>query len=194
VELEARKSLSFIPYELASYFSLGGNFTYIDATVKRTDAELARSEPFFGVAPGDNERFSELEDERRLFGQPEWLANVDLSFDQPEWGTKVALVFYAISDVLDAAGSASIAPDGTIFAATLDRYIDSYYQLDLNVSQSFELRFFPGNVTLKASMKNLTDSSRGIIYDDEQTRDEIAERSFKIGRDFSFSVGYVFSF
>ena len=41
-------------------------------------------------------------------------------------------------------------------------------------------------------MKNLTDSSRSIIYDPEQTRDEIAERSYKVGRDFSFSLTYTF--
>jgi outer membrane receptor protein involved in Fe transport len=194
LEVEARKGFSFLPFEIAQYVSLGGNFTYIDAKVDRTEAELLRSEAFFGVAPGDNERFNELENERRLFGQPEWTANLDLSFQHPEWGTKVALVYFAISNVLDAAGSASISPNGTVFAATLDRYIDSYSQLDLNLSQTLHVDFLRGDVTFKASLKNLTNSSRGIIYDPDQTRDEIAERSFKIGRDFSISVGYTIPF
>ncbi len=195
VELEARKNLSFLPrLDFAQYFSVGGNFTYIDAEVDRTEAELARSQAFFGVADGDRERFGDLSDSRRLFGQPEWIANLDLSFDQPDWGTKVTLAFFAISDVLDAAGSASIGPDGSIFSFTLDRYVDSFHQLDLVASQVLRPSWLPGELTLKASAKNLTNSARGIIYDPDQTRDEIAERSYKIGRDYSFSLSYTFSF
>lgn len=195
IEVEARKNLDFLPrLDFARYFSVGGNFTYIDAEVDRTEAELARSQAFFGVADGDRERFGDLSDSRRLFGQPEWIANVDLSFDQPDWGTKVTLAFFAISDVLDAAGSASIGPDGSVFSFTLDRYVDSFHQLDLVASQTLRPAWLPGELTIKASAKNLTNSSRGIIYDPDQTRDEVAERSFKIGRDYSFSLSYTFSF
>lgn len=195
VEVEARKNLGFLPrLDFARHFSIGGNFTWIDAEVDRTDAELARSRPFFGVVPGDDERFGDLADSRRLFGQPEWIANVDLTFDHPDWGTKVTLAFFAISDVLDAAGSASIGPDGKIFSFTLDRYVDSFHQLDLVASQTWHVPLLRGDVTLKASAKNLTDSARGILYDPDQTRDEVAERSLKVGRDFSFSVSYTLSF
>jgi len=119
---------------------------------------------------------------------------VDFTFDQPDWGTKVNLIFFAISDVLDAAGSASLNANGNVFAYTLDRYVDSYYQLDLNASQTFHVDLLRGDVTLKAGIKNLTNSARGIIYDPQQTHDEIAERSYKIGRDFSFSLNYTFTF
>ena len=195
IEVEARKSLDFVPrLGFARYFSIGGNLTYIDAEVDRTEAELARSRPFFGVADGDRERFGDLSRSRRLFGQPEWIVNADLTFDHPEWGTKVTLAFFAISDVLDAAGSASVGPDGSIFAFTLDRYVDSFHQLDLVASQTWRVELLRGDVTLKASVKNLTNSARGIVYDPGQTRDEIAERSFEIGRDVSFSLSYRFSF
>lgn len=192
VEFEARKSFDFVPLALASYFTLGGNFTYIDANVDRTEAELTRSESFFGTAEGDREQFSELEASRRLFGQPEWIANIDLTFDQPEWGTKITLAYFAISNVLDAAGSASIAPDGTVVSFTPDRYLDAYHQLDLIVSQTWYVERIKGDLTLKASVKNLTDSTRGIVYDTNQTNDEISERAYKVGRDFSFSLTYTF--
>ena len=78
----------------SEYFSIGGNYTYIDAEVDRTEAELARSVPFFGVAEGDRQRFTGLEKSRRLFGQPEWIANADISFDHPDWGTKVTLAWF----------------------------------------------------------------------------------------------------
>ncbi|MGZ8853239.1 MAG: hypothetical protein ACXW2X_07565 [Thermoanaerobaculia bacterium] len=192
IEAEARKNFGFVGPEFARYFSVGGNFTYIDAKVDRTEAELTRSEAFFGVADGDQARFTELEDSRRLFGQPEWIANVDLSFDHPDWGTKVTLAYFAISNVLDAAGSSSIGPDGSILTFTPDRYLDAYHQLDLVVSQTWYIERIKGDLTLKASIKNLTDSTRGIVYDTDQTNDEISERAYKVGRDFSFSLIYTF--
>jgi outer membrane receptor protein involved in Fe transport len=192
IEAEARKNFGFLGFEFAQYFSVGGNYTYIDAKVNRTEAELNRSEAFFGTAAGDRERFSELEDSRRLFGQPEWIANVDISFDHPDWGTKITLAYFAISNVLDAAGSASIAPDGSVQSFVPDRYLDAYGQLDLVMSQTFYVERLKGDLTLKASIKNLTDSSRGIVYDTNQTINEISERAYKVGRDFAFSLTYTF--
>ncbi len=192
VEAELRKNLGFLGFDFAQYFSVGGNYTYIDAKVGRTEAELARSEAFFGTAPGDRQRFSALNDTRRLFGQPEWIANVDLSFDHPEWGTKITLAYFAISNVLDAAGSASIAPDGTIYSFVPDRYLDAYGQLDLVMSQTFYVEAIKGDLTVKASVKNLTDSSRGFFYDEKQTINNVSERSYKVGRDFSLSLTYTF--
>jgi outer membrane receptor protein involved in Fe transport len=194
IELEARKNLGFLypDLDLLQYLSLGGNFTYIDAEVDRSEIEIARSEGFFGTAIGDPDRFTALEGSRRLFGQPEWIANADLTFDNPDWGTRATLVLFGISDVLDAAGSAVIAPNGEIISFTPDRYIDSFYQLDLILSKKWRVDVLRGDLTFKVSIKNLTDSTRRIIYDTEQTRNEIAERSYKVGRDFSFSLTYEF--
>jgi TonB-dependent receptor len=194
IELEARKSLDFFGPDLdfLQYLSLGGNFTYIDAEVDRSEIELIRSEGFFGTAVGDPDRFTSLEKSRRLFGQPEWIANADVSFDHPDWGTKATLVLFAISDVLDAAGSAVISPSGDTISFTPDRYIDSFYQLDLILSKTWKPDFLRGDLTFKVSIKNLTDSTRRIIYDRDQTRNEIAERSYKVGRDLSFSLTYQF--
>jgi outer membrane receptor protein involved in Fe transport len=192
VEVELRKNFGFLGPEIGEYFTIGGNFTYIDAEVDRTDAELARSAPFFGVVPGDRARFNRLEKSRRLFGQPEWIANLDLGFDHSDWGTKATLAFFAISDVLDAAGTAAINPDNSVRSFTLDRYVASFYQLDLILSQTWQVDFLRGELTLKLSVKNLTDSTRKVIYDPEQTRSEIEEREFKVGRDYSLSLSYTF--
>jgi hypothetical protein len=170
-----------------------GATTYIWATVDRTETELARTRPFFGVV-GEPVTIETIDDKRRLFGQPEWIANIDLSFDHPDWGTKVTLSYFAISDLLDAAGSAAIAPSGNITSITLDRYIDSFSQLNLVVSQSWPLRFIDGDVTLKANAKNLTDSKRRIVYDQEATSSRIAEREWKVGLDYSVSLTYSLTF
>ncbi len=191
VELEARKAIDFVGVELLEYLSIATNFTWIDAEVDRNEIELQRSAGFFGVNdPDDVEEFSGLSKSRRLFSQPEWIVNADLSFDHPEWGTKITLALFAISDVLDAVGSASLNANNEVVAFTLDRYVDSYAQLDLIASQALSFEKVPGEFVFKLAAKNLTDSTRRLIYDPAQTRREIAERSFKIGVDLSFSLSY----
>ncbi len=192
IEVEARKNLGFLGPDFMEYLSVGGNYTYINAKVNRTEIELARSLAFFGTAAGDEERFSELSQSRRLFGQPEWIANTDITFDHPDWGTKATLAFFAISDVLDAAGSATISPNGSVISYTLDRYIDSFSQLDLILSQTWHVDLLRGDLTFRLSAKNLTDSTRRIVYDPYQTSGKIPERSYKVGRDFKFSISYTF--
>ena len=207
IEVEARQNISSLAQlvglagpEVADYFSIGANYTYIDAEVDRVAAELERADPFFGTAPDDNQRFTELDKSRRLFGQPKWIVNADITFDQPDWGTKATLAAFAISDVLDAAGSSFIAPDGTVRAFVPDRYTDSFNQIDLIVSQELRLDLlpggweFPGQLSLKGRIKNLTDTKRKIVYDKSQTIHTWEERSVKVGRDYKFTLTYTLTF
>lgn len=189
IEIEARKALDFLGVDFLEHFTVGGNFTYIDAEVARSQAEIQRSLPFFGVLAADREVFRGLERKRRLFGQPEWIANADVSFEHEEWGTRATLAVFAISDVLDAAGSATLLRGGPPIAATIDQYIDWFYQVDLVVSQDVP---WVDGLSFKMSVKNLTDSRRAIVYDPNQTAGRIPERQFKVGRDFSFALKYEF--
>jgi outer membrane receptor protein involved in Fe transport len=199
IELEARKSLGFmreVPHlqwlglqrmtfldsEFMEFIDVGGNFTWIDAEVDRTEAELIRSEPFYPAGSRVTQNGS-----RRLFAQPEWIANADISFDHPDWGTRATLALYAISDVLDAAGAAHINRAGEIDAITLDRYIDSFHTLDLVVKQTI----WEG-LAIKFQARNLTNSRRQIVYDPGETNDTFEERSYKVGRDFSLELSYTF--
>jgi TonB-dependent receptor len=192
LEAEARKNLGFAGFDFAQFFSVGANATYIDAKVGRTQAELARAQNFFGAAPGDTVTFQGMKQTRRLFGQPEWIVNADLTFDQPDWGTKATLAFFAISDVLDAAGTGNIDANGEVFALTLDQYVDSFSRLDLIVSQTVHWDFFGSDVIFKISAKNLTDTTRRLIYDPGQTAARLPERSYKLGRDFKFTMTLAF--
>jgi hypothetical protein len=116
----------------------------------------------------------------------------------------MTLVLFAISDLLDAAGSADLATDLTVNALTLDRYIDSYYQLDFVFTQSFPFDLplawvglegtLPSAFALKLSVKNLTDSTRRIVYDRDLTDKRVSERSYKVGRDYSFGLTYSLAF
>jgi outer membrane receptor protein involved in Fe transport len=209
IELETRLNLSLFtldvldvevpgrPYlDFLEYFSVGGNYSYFDAEVRRTEAELARSTAFFGdtdgVPQGANNPpgpapYHALESKRRLYGQPEWIANADISFEHPGWGTQVTLAFFAISDLLDAAGVAAPDSSGRIRTFALDRYVDSYEQLDLVISQEL----WKG-LSVKFNAKNLTDSKRAIVYDPEQTAHRVAEREYRRGRDYSFTLTWKF--
>lgn len=211
MEVEGRRTLDFLGSDALGGFlgsqamsgfletiSLGGNFTYIDAEVERNPIQRERSQNFIGLTAADAAAglgaFDGLSKKRRLFGQPEWIANADLTFDHPDWGTKATLSIFAISEVLDAVGSGEEDVQRGVQSFTLDRYIDQYYQLDLVMSQAFTLPRLPGEFTAKASIKNLTDTTRKVIYDQEQTVDDVRERSFKVGRDYSFSIGYTLTY
>lgn len=194
VEAEARKALDFLGIPVLEYLSIGGNFTWIQARVDRTEVERIRAQPFFDGAPGDDVSYTSLGSSRRLFAQPKWIANADITFDQPDWGTRVTLAWFGISDVLDAAGTAQVFQTGAVEAITLDRYIDSYGQLDLIGSQTWHVDLLRGDLTLKASVKNLTDSRRRIVYDGDQTSSTIVERSYHVGRDYSFGIQYTIVF
>ncbi len=172
--------------------SVGGNVTYIDAKVERSSFERRFGDLFY-LASGDNPRQppgSRLPRERRLFNQPEWIVNGDVTFDQPDWGTKLTLSVFAISDVLRTAGSPTVARGGQTIGLTLDEYTAPFYQLDFVVSQSFEVPIVPGTFTLKTAVKNLTDSRRGVVYDTEVVSGTQYERRFYIGRDYSFALQY----
>lgn len=199
VEAEARVSFGFFedldliaPYapDWLEFLSIGGNYTAINAEVNRTDVEIARAQRFYETAPGDTPLFTALPPTRRLFNQPEWIANADISFDHPDWGLRATLAYFAISDVLDAAGSATLNPDGTTFAYVPDRYVGSYMDLRATISQTFPLPGNLGEMTFSATAKNLTDSSRKLIYDTTQTGEEIREQELRWGRDYSFGLTF----
>ena len=99
----------------------------------------------------------------------------------------MTLAYFAISDVLDAAGFGATNASGAISSFTLDRYVDSYEQLDLVISQKLWAGFSVG-----VSAKNLTDSPRRIVYDPEQTSRRIAERKYRRGRDYALSLSWSF--
>jgi len=199
VELEARKSLGFLELledhagipmpDWLEYLSIGGNWTYIDAEVARTEIEIQRAQPFFeGGPPGA--QFQALAPTRRLFNQPEWIANADVTFDHPDWGLSATLAYFAISDVLDAAGSAAISNTGETLEYVPDRYIGSFQDLRATIAKTFQLPSGLGELTFRATAKNLLDSPRELIYDPAQTAKEITEQELQTGIDYGFSITF----
>lgn len=181
VEAELRHSLGIFS-EALEYFTIGGNYTYIDAEVDNPDSIIdayndiapAAAAPLRVVTFGDNP----IPTTRRLFNQPEWIANGDITYDNPNWGTRMTLSVSAISDVLVAAGSAP--------ALKVDRFTQSFYQLNFVFRQSI------GRWTLGFSVSNLTDTKREIFNDPGIIGQGQLEESFRQGRDYSFSLSASF--
>lgn len=168
VEFEARKGLDFIDESLR-WFSLGGNVSLLDAEVKRTEAEILSKQPYYGVGV-------EVPGKRRLFDQPKWLVNTDLTFAHEPWGTTTTLALFGTSDVLDSIGLRSF-----------DRFQKGYFSLDWTFTQKItdHLRF-------RISARNLLDPDRKRIYDPEEAITEIVERRWKDGRSYTVSMTYEF--
>lgn len=170
VELEFRHSLAGWS-EMLRDFSLNGNFTYIDAEVEEHPIVLADASQQF-LDPDQVART------RRLYDQPEYIVNADVTWRKPSWGTSATLAAYAISDVLVATGLQSF---------TYDLYTRSHIRYDFIFSQRFAERF-----VFKFSVKNLFDPVLGTVYDRDALGDTVARTRYRAGRDFSISLSAEF--
>lgn len=165
-ELELRKSLAFISPELED-FSINANATIIDAT----------------VSVGGNFQFSQVpgafqvnvEDRtRRLQGQPKYIVNLGINYDNIDWGTSISLNYNQTSDILYAA-----AADTSQFPDVFEAGVPT---LDLIIRQAVA-----ENWTVSFSAKNLTNPNferyyaNGTLY---SVNDK--GRSFSIGASYSF--------
>lgn len=195
IEFEARKNLGFLNDDLLSYFSIGGNLALIEAEIDVPEAfqdllsgglYLSNGQRVGGnfYANADSGSYDEANSSRPLFNQPEWIANVDLTFEQPDWGTRATLALFAQSDVLVSAASYLGGIGNTV--AVTDRYQDSYYQLDFTLKQRINDTW-----TLGFSAKNLTDSERTISYDDDVVSASSNE-TYKLGREYKISLSATF--
>lgn len=185
VELEGRLGLGVfdrmfddIDLSFLEYFSIGGNAAFIDASVGYPEAvEISYLNTNTGESIfSDGEGNTKIPNERRLYDQPEWTLNFDISFEQPDWGTSITAAIYAQSDVLTSVGTGS--------SLTIDQFTSPYHQLDLTLSQTFG-----DGWELSLSIENVTDSSRGIEYNRELVNDEEIKRfSYKVGRSYGIAL------
>jgi len=197
IEIEFRKNLEFMALE---HFTIGGNYTLIDASVNRSDAQVQAFERTllggtreilgqqFSPVPEDPDAIlvTSVPTERRLFEQPEWIANADITFEHPDWGTTATLAVFTISDVLKSVGSVAVDQNGSLQSVSLDEYSDSFYQVDFVLRQKWR------GWTFGFSVKNLTDSTRATFYDEDMTIGKVYKKKYKVGRDYSISASYSF--
>jgi len=177
-EFEFRKNFGFLgawlgegPRRWLGGLTLGGNATWIDAHVA--------PHRFTGSGQNRGEKPGELLDffgDRRLYDQPEWIANLDATYDYDPWGSSVTLSWTAISDVMTAVGS------------TFDQMRDETSRLDIVFSQRITDRY-----ALRFTGRNLLDPEQRLIRDRDQTGGvEIVDRRWREGRSFSLTLSAEF--
>lgn len=191
-EVEIRKGLDTF-HEALKDFSIGANFTMVDASVgvpanvnstflinrfrNTFDPNNPIPQGYYVDAAGN---VLSPPTERQLFDQPEYIINADVTYSNPNLGSTITLAFYTQSEVLTAAGTG-----GNI--GVPDQFSDAYYQLDLIYSQ-----MITENLQFKMSIKNLTDTPRGIHYDSAIVSPTIQRVSYRQGMDVTLSMEYTF--
>jgi outer membrane receptor protein involved in Fe transport len=166
VEVEWRRNLGGIG-ALFEGWTIGGNATYIDASVRPIVIHNADGSDFTEKRP--DFPYGET---RRLYDQPRWLANADVTYARERWGSSATLSYFVSDRVLS-----QVQTD-------FDRYRDRYARLDLAFSQRLG-----GRLTMKLSVKNLLDPERRYIRDPEQTGGvAIVDRRFHDGRSYSLAL------
>ncbi len=71
-----------------------------------------------------------------------------------------------------------------------DRYAGAYQDLRATVSKTFLLPQNIGELSLRATAKNLLNSPRRLIYDPGQTTKQIVEQELQTSLDYSFSITF----
>jgi outer membrane receptor protein involved in Fe transport len=163
VEIEARQSLAVFA-EALSNFSVGGNFTWLESEVKRNPRDY------------NLRKYMGISEERPLQGQPAWIVNCDVGYNNTQSRTEVNLIWSAIGEQLDTIGGEFNA----------DRYADTYWQIDLNFSQGLFK-----NLKLKFSVKNITNNRKEIVYKGLNA-DGLVYSTYRPGTDYSLSLNYSF--
>ncbi|KAF0093774.1 MAG: outer membrane receptor protein [Puniceicoccaceae bacterium 5H] len=190
VEFEVNKNLGFMG-DFWSVFNLGGNATYVDAKVERSELEL-------GPYGWDQNGASLLPRERQFYDQPEYILNGYFNFRQEDWGTDVTLSANWVS--------ARLSSVGYLPQSTLSIYDEEVTTLNLVISQKLT-----DNLSIKFSAKNLLDPWINQVYDPELVdlgasnpdnepdsdiyrglENPYARSSYKKGRSFSISISYDF--
>lgn len=201
IELEARHSLGFAATFLEK-FSVGINFSRIEAEVAvpeyltgsyfflsryGTTLEIYNATgPYVGVdGPDlgiDEERLPRT---RRLYDQPEWTVNADITYENEDWGFSGTLSLYAQSSVLSGVGVGN--PKGS--GSAVDQFTGAYEELNLSLSKT--LPWISDTATLKFAVTNLTDSARTIIYDEDIAYADTYERlSYKRGQTYRLAMEF----
>ncbi|MEO7798113.1 MAG: TonB-dependent receptor, partial [Opitutaceae bacterium] len=121
-EIEADKGLAFLSPELKE-FSIGGNYTFLYSSVDRGTAS------FFGRS-------------RRLQGQPDYLLNFNVSYDNAEFGLYTGLFLNVTGGYLDAAGIGGFDPDIYIRPISTVNFVLQY-----NLTKDLKLTFRANNLT-----------------------------------------------
>ena len=162
IEFEGRKEFS-IGQSLTKSWFVAANFSFIESEVTIKDAELICNPPPGTPVP--------QQCDRALQGQPDYVANLILGFDDIENGHELTLLFNQNGDTIVDVGVSGQA----------DVVLEPRLQVDLNYRW-----FFTDTWQFVFKAQNLTDDEV------ETTQDDRTFQSFKTGREYTFGVNWNF--
>ncbi len=166
VEAELRQRLDLF-HDVLKDFSIGFNASYIESAVELPADEARRL----------SNALTEIED-RPLFGQPEYLLNASILYDNTRWGTSVGLFYNYTGKVL---------VSGQSFT---DRYVPNLYEmpvesLDLSVDQRIGKHW-----KISFRVKNLTNPLIQRAYIVSWLDEPTLESSYRRGLDYQLGATY----
>jgi outer membrane receptor protein involved in Fe transport len=168
-ELELRQDLGRL-WESLEGFSAGANATFIDSEVTLPDDEAAA---FAAVGVPTSHR--------DMTNTPEYLYNLNLTYESSKYGTRVGIFYTVRGDTLVEGGTAL----GRGYVP--DVYEKEYGSLNIGVSQPI------GESTkLSFQAKNLTNPEIERVYRSDAVEGEATKTSYKRGVDLVLSVEHEF--
>jgi len=168
-ELEIRQDLGRL-WESLDGFSAGANATFIDSEVALPDEEAAA---FAAVGVPTSHR--------DMTNTPEFLYNLNLTYESAKYGTRIGLFYTVRGDTLVEGGVAL----GRGYVP--DVYEKEYGTLNLGVSQPIG-----ENTKLSFQAKNLTDPKIERVYRSDAVEGEATKTSYKKGIDMVLSLEHEF--
>ena len=172
-EAEIRQDMGKL-WDPAAGLSLGGNSTWIDATVRRPDQEIGLFQQFQGIRPRTT---------RDMTDAPDYLFNLFATYDIASTGTSFGIFYTLTGDKLIQGPGPS---NNNFIPATYDKSFD-------NLTATFAQELGRG-VTLSFNASNLTDANRQQVYRSEYLPGDVVRRDYTNGISYSLSIGGVIRF
>ncbi|MEZ6037085.1 MAG: TonB-dependent receptor [Planctomycetota bacterium] len=167
-EVEARQELGSLWAPLAG-INVGGNSTWIEASVRRPDYEVLQFQQFQGVRPQSS---------RDMTAAPDYLWNLFATYDLAATGTSLGVFYTVTGDTL----LQGPGPSNSAFVpATYDKRYDN---LSATLSQDLGR-----GVRLQLSVQNLTNAQREQFYSTEYLAEDVTRRTYKTGVTWALSIG-----
>ncbi len=167
-EVEARQGLGTLSDSLSG-MSIGGNSTWINASVRVPQEEILAFEQLQGVAPPPT---------RDMTNAPEYLWNLFATWDIEATGTGFGLFYTVTGDTL----IQGPGPSNTFFVPST--YETRWANLNASISQALG-----AHVRITFSAKNLTDEVREQVYRSDFTGPDVTRRTYSEGIEYSLGIG-----
>ena len=170
IEVELRKSLSFISPALAN-FNVNGNITIVESQIQMTDREFNARKAF--ERSGEN-----IDDKRQMAGQAPYVINAGLGYNNLEMGLDAGLFYNVKGATLHIVG-VGLYPDV---------FTEPFHSLNFSINK----KIGPDqNTSIDFKVSNILDDKVESFFQSFGAEDQVFS-SINPGRAFSIGIGHNF--